>query len=130
MFAVLRDVITEDKRRLSFAMFRSYQASKRKRRTGYFIIGGLVNYFRFNGPLRQYFSLCRAVSQRERERERERKRNDRREKTCLNNPHRTYCKYSRPLSYNYLNQQDASHWKLTQHHRTTHYNQRESLAVL
>ena len=74
MFAVLRDVITEDKRRLSFAMFRSYQASKRKRRTGYFIIGGLVNYFRFNGPLRQYFSLCRAVSQRERERERKKEK--------------------------------------------------------
>ena len=32
----------------------------------------LVGCFGFNGPLRQYFSLNRAVSQRERERERER----------------------------------------------------------
>ena len=30
--------------------------------------GWLVSYFGFNGPLRQYFSLYRAVSQRERER--------------------------------------------------------------
>ena len=31
--------------------------------------GWLVGYFGFNGPLRQYFSLYRAVSQREGERE-------------------------------------------------------------
>ena len=30
--------------------------------------GWLVGCFGFNGPLRQYFSLCRAVSQREGER--------------------------------------------------------------
>ena len=29
---------------------------------------------------------------------------------------RTDCKRSKPLSYYYLNQQDAPHWKLTQHH--------------
>ena len=32
-------------------------------------IGWLVGCFGFNGPLRQYFSLYRAVSQREGERE-------------------------------------------------------------
>ena len=43
----------------------------------------LVGCFGLNGPLRQYFSLYRAVSQREGER----KKNDRREKKCPNNPH-------------------------------------------
>ena len=43
----------------------------------------LVGCFGLNGPLRQYFSLYRAVSQREGER----KRNDSREKKCPNNPH-------------------------------------------
>ena len=33
----------------------------------------MVGYFGFNGPLRQYFSLYRAVSQREGEREEKRK---------------------------------------------------------
>ena len=40
--------------------------------------GWLVGCFGLNGPLRQYFSPCRTVSQREEER----KRNDRREKKC------------------------------------------------
>ena len=35
--------------------------------------GWLVGCFGFNGPLRQYFSLYRAVSQREGEREGERR---------------------------------------------------------
>ena len=43
----------------------------------------LVGCFGLNGSLRQYYSLYRAVSQREGER----KRNDRREKKCPNNPH-------------------------------------------
>ena len=34
-----------------------------------YIVGWLVGCFGFNGPLRQYFSLYRAVSQREREKE-------------------------------------------------------------
>ena len=34
----------------------------------YRLIGWLVGCFRFNGPLRQYFSLYRTVSQREGER--------------------------------------------------------------
>ena len=32
------------------------------------LVGSLVRWFGFNGPLRQYFSLYRAVSQREGER--------------------------------------------------------------
>ena len=43
----------------------------------------LVGCFGLNSPLIKYFSLYQAVSQREGER----KRNDRRKKTCLNNPH-------------------------------------------
>ena len=43
----------------------------------------LVDCLGFNGPLRQYFSLYRAVSK---EREKE-KRNDRRENKFPNNPH-------------------------------------------
>ena len=35
-----------------------------------YLDGGLVGCFGFNGPLRQYFSLYRAVSQREGEKER------------------------------------------------------------
>ena len=38
--------------------------------------GWLVGCFGFNGSLEQYFSLCRAVSQREREREEKRKRRE------------------------------------------------------
>ena len=56
----------------------------------------LVGWFlEFNGPLRQYFSLHRTVSQR---RQRE-KRKDRREKKYPKNPTRTYCKRNRPLPY-------------------------------
>ena len=43
----------------------------------------MVGCFGFSGPLRQYFSLYRAVSQREGERE---ERKDRGEKKCPNNP--------------------------------------------
>ena len=35
------------------------------RRTDGWIVGWLVGYVRLNGPLRQYFSLYRAVSKRE-----------------------------------------------------------------
>ena len=38
------------------------------------LVGWLVGCFGFNGPLRQYFSLYRAVSQREGEREEKRQR--------------------------------------------------------
>ena len=48
----------------------------------------LVGCFGFNGPLRQYFSLYRAVSQRERDR---RERIDE-SKNVQTTPTRTYCK--------------------------------------
>ena len=41
----------------------------RTRSTTHFALSWLVGCFGFNGPLRQYFSLYRAVSQREGERE-------------------------------------------------------------
>ena len=60
------------------------------------MVGLLVGCCGLNGPLRQYFILYRAVSQREGER----KRNDRREKKFQTTPIRTYCKHRRPLPYN------------------------------
>ena len=53
----------------------------------------LVGCFGFNGPLRQYFSLYRAVSQRGGERG---KRIDE-SKNVQTTPSRTYCKRNRPL---------------------------------
>ena len=55
----------------------------------------LVGCSGFNGPLREYFSLYRAVSQRGR------KRTGRidESKNVLKKPTRTYCKCSRPLPY-------------------------------
>ena len=73
----------------------------------------LVGYFGFNGPLRQYFSLYRAVSQREGERG---ERIDE-SKNVQTTP--TYCKRSRPLPYCHQNCRTPRHWKFTQHHRTT-----------
>ena len=55
-------------------------------------------FFGLNGPLRQYFSLYRAVS----EREGERKEMIDERKNVQTTPTRTYCKRSRPLPY--LNQ--------------------------
>ena len=55
----------------------------------------LVGCFGLNGPLRQYFSLYRAVSQREGER---RERIDE-SKNVQTTPTRTYCKRNRPLPY-------------------------------
>ena len=54
--------------------------------------GWLVGCFGFNGPLRQYFSLYQAVSQREGERG---ERIDE-SKNVQTNPTRTYCKRNRP----------------------------------
>ena len=53
----------------------------------------LVICFGFNGPLRQYFSLYRAVSQRVRKK---REKIDERKK-IQTTPKRTYCKCNRPL---------------------------------
>ena len=76
--------------------------------------GWLVG-FGFNGPLRQYFSLYRAVSQREGER---RERIDE-SKNVQTTPTRTYYKRNRPLPYCNQNCRTPRHWKFTQHHRTT-----------
>ena len=75
----------------------------------------LVGCFGFNGPLRQYFSLYRAVSQREGERG---ERIDE-SKNVQTTPIRTYCKRNRPLPYCNQNCRTPRHWKFTQHHRTT-----------
>ena len=75
----------------------------------------LVGCFGFKGPLRQYFSLYRAVSQREGERG---ERIDE-SKNVQTTPTRTYCKRNRPLPYRNQNCRTPRHWKLTQHHRTT-----------
>ena len=75
----------------------------------------LVGCFGFNGPLRQYFSLYRAVSQREGER---RERIDE-SKNVQTTPTRTYCKRNRPLPYCNQSCRTPRHWKFTQHHRTT-----------
>ena len=58
------------------------------------LVGWLV-VFGLNGPLRQYFSLYRAVSQREGERKLEMIES----KNIQTTPTRTYCKRSRPLPY-------------------------------
>ena len=76
---------------------------------------GLVGCFGFNGPLRQYFSLYRAVSEREGER---RERIDE-SINVQTTPTRTYCKRNRPLPYCNQNCRTPRHWKFTQHHRTT-----------
>ena len=74
----------------------------------------LVGCFGFKGPLRQYFSLHRAVSQREGER---RERVDE-SKNVQTTPTRTYCKRNRPLPYCNQNYRTPRHWKFTQHHCT------------
>ena len=56
----------------------------------------LVGCFGHKGPLRQYFSLYRAVSQREGRKNRE--MIDKR-KNVQTAPTRTYCKHSKPLLY-------------------------------
>ena len=76
----------------------------------------LVSSFGVNGPLRQYFRLYRAISQREGERGE--KRIDESE-NVQTTPTRTYYKRSRPLPYCNPNYRTPQHWKFTQHHRTT-----------
>ena len=78
--------------------------------------GWLVGCFGFNGPLRQYFSLYRAVSQREGDKRRERIDES---KNVQTTPIRTYCKRSRPLPYYHSTCRTPQHWKFTQHHLTT-----------
>ena len=76
------------------------------------LVGWLLG---FNCPSRQYFSLYRAVSQREGERG---ERIDK-SKNVQITPTRTYCKRIRPLPYFYQNCRTPRHWKFTQHHCTT-----------
>ena len=75
----------------------------------------LVGWFGFNGPLRQYFSLYRTVSQREGERG---ERIDE-SKNVQTTPTCTYCKRNRPLPYCNQNCRTPRLCKFTQHHRTT-----------
>ena len=65
--------------------------------------------------MRQYFSLYRAVSQREGERG---ERIDE-SKNVQTTPTCTYCKRNRPLPYCNQNCRTPRHWKFTQDHRTT-----------
>ena len=65
----------------------------------------------FNGPLRQYFSLYRAISQTEGERERREGEMIDESKNVQTTPTRTYCKCRRPLSYCNTNFRTPSRWK-------------------
>ena len=78
---------------------------------GFHRVGWLVG-FGFNGPLRQYFSLYRAVSHRQGEREKEKIDES---KNVQTTPTRTYCKRSRPLPYCNPNCRTPRHWKFTQY---------------
>ena len=74
-----------------------------------FARNGLVGWlFGFNGPLRQYFSLYRAVSQREGYREEKRIDESKNGQTT---PIRTSYKRSRPLPYCNPNCRTPRHWK-------------------
>ena len=78
-------------------------------------IGWLVD-FGFNGPLRQYFSPYRAVSQREGDRGEKRQKRVKMSKQPLT---RTYCKRNRSLPNYDPNCRTFRHWKFTQGHHTT-----------
>ena len=78
----------------------------------------LVSCFGFNGPLRQYFSLNRTVSQRGRKK---REKIDERKK-FQTTPTHTLCKRNTPLPYYYPNKWDAPALKVypaPSHHPTT-----------
>ena len=79
------------------------------------VVGWLVGCFGFNGPLRQYFSLYQAASQREGEIGEKIGES----KTVQTAPTRTYCKRNRPLPYYHPNGRTPRHWKFTQNLRTT-----------
>ena len=85
----------------------------------------LVGCFRSNGPLRQYFSLYRAVYQREGEREKIEE-----SKNVQTTPTRTYCKRNRPLPYYHPYCRTPRHWKFTQDHRTTRPSPRQTILCL
>ena len=71
----------------------------------------LVVCFGFNGPLRQYFSLYRAFSQREGE------RGERTDESKNLQTTRTYCKCNRPLPYYNRNCRTPRHWAVVSYWR-------------
>ena len=76
------------------------------------LVGWFGVWFGF-GPLRQYFSLYRAVFQREGE------RGERIDESKNVQTIPTYCKRNSPLPYCYQNCRTPLHSKFTQHHRIT-----------
>ena len=80
-------------------------------------LGWLVSCFEFNDPLRQYFSLYRAVSLTGRM---GRENIEEGKSVQTPAPHtRTYCKRNRPLPYYQPKCRTPRHLKFTQDHRTT-----------
>ena len=79
-------------------------------------VGWLVGYFGLNGPLRQYFSLYRAVSQRERERK---EKWETRENLSKQPPPAPTASAVGPCPTIIQIRRTSRHWKLTQHHRGT-----------
>ena len=78
--------------------------------------GWLVGCFGFNGPLRQYFSLYRAVSQREGERG---EKGQTREKMSKQPPPAPTASATGPCPTLIQISRTPQHWKFTQHLRTT-----------
>ena len=78
--------------------------------------GWLVGCFGFNGPLRQYFSLYRAVSQREGERG---EKGQMREKMSKQPPPAPTASATGPCPTIIQISRTPQHWKFTQHLRTT-----------
>ena len=76
----------------------------------------LVGCFWFNGPLRQYFSLYRAVSQREGERG---EKGWMREKMSKQSPPAPTASATGPCPTIIQISRTTRHWKITQHLRTT-----------
>ena len=79
-------------------------------------VGWLVGCFGFNGPLRQYFSLYRAVSQREGERG---EKGQMREKMLKQPPPAPTASATGPCPTIIQISRTPRQWKFTQHLRTT-----------
>ena len=80
------------------------------------LVGWLVGCFGLNGPLRQYFSLYRAVSQREGERG---EKGQMRVKMSKQPPPAPTASAVGPCPTLIQISRTPRHWKFTQHHRTT-----------
>ena len=85
--------------------------------------GWLVGCFGFNGPLRQYFSLYRAVSQREGERG---EKGQMREKMSKQPPPAPTASATGPCPTIIQISRTPRHWKITQHLRSTRPPQMET----